>query len=248
MKKVIIIPARYDSTRLGGKPLIKILGKPVIEHVYQRCQKAENINEIYVATDDERIESFCKSINLPSIMTSKKHKSGTDRVSEAAEILNLGEEDIIINVQGDQPLVHSNSIEQVIIPFLEGSSALMSTLAYKIKNKNEITDPKDVKVVFSKKGKALYFSRATIPYPRDKDTDYYYKHLGLYAYKKSFLKTFTSLPTSDLEEIEKLEQLRALEYGYDIDIVITEHDSPEVDLESDIEKIETLLKKNNFDN
>jgi 3-deoxy-manno-octulosonate cytidylyltransferase (CMP-KDO synthetase) len=178
-------------------------------------------------------------------MTSKEHKSGTDRVCEAADILNLNDEDIIINVQGDQPLVHAVSIDEAVTPFLKGSP-LMSTLAYKIKNKNEITDPKDVKVVFSKTGKALYFSRATIPFPRDGQTDYYYKHLGIYVYKKSFLKTFTSLPKSDLEEIEKLEQLRALEYGYDIEIVVTDYDSPEVDLESDISKIETLLGNNNF--
>ncbi|MGE4518132.1 MAG: 3-deoxy-manno-octulosonate cytidylyltransferase [Desulfobacteraceae bacterium] len=247
MKKVIIIPARYGSTRLGGKPLIKILGKPVIEHVFQRCRKCENIDEIYVATDDERIADFCRSINAPSIMTSGEHKSGTDRVCEAAEILNLHDDDIIINVQGDQPLVHAVSIDEAVTPFLKGSP-LMSTLAYKIKNKNEITDPKDVKVVFSKTGKALYFSRASIPFPREGETDYYYKHLGIYVYKKSFLKTFTSLPKSDLEEIEKLEQLRALEYGYDIEIVITEYDSPEVDLESDISKIENLLENNNFDN
>jgi 3-deoxy-manno-octulosonate cytidylyltransferase (CMP-KDO synthetase) len=245
MKKVIIIPARYGSTRLGGKPLIKILGKPVIEHVYQRCKTCENIDEIYVATDDQRIADFCNSINASVIMTSKEHKSGTDRVCEAADILNLNDEDIIINVQGDQPLVHAVSIDEAVTPFLKGSP-LMSTLAYKIKNKNEITDPKDVKVVFSKTGKALYFSRATIPFPRDGQTDYYYKHLGIYVYKKSFLKTFTSLPKSDLEEIEKLEQLRALEYGYDIEIVVTDYDSPEVDLESDISKIETLLGNNNF--
>jgi 3-deoxy-manno-octulosonate cytidylyltransferase (CMP-KDO synthetase) len=247
MKKVIIIPSRYGSTRLGGKPLIKILGKPLLEHVYLRCKKCENIDEIYVATDDERIANFCKTINAHVVMTSKEHKSGTDRVFQAAEILNLNDDDLIINVQGDQPLIHSVSIDEAVTPFLKGSP-LMSTLAYKIKNKNEINNPKDVKVVFSKTGKALYFSRASIPFPRDHETDYYYKHLGIYVYKKSFLKTFTSLPKSDLEEIEKLEQLRALEYGYDIEIVVTDYDSPEVDLESDISKIENLLENNNFDN
>lgn len=247
MKKVIIIPARYGSTRLGGKPLVKILDKPLVQHVYDRCKKSINIDEIYVATDDEKIENFCKAASIPSIMTSTDHKSGTDRVCEAADILKLSDDDIIINVQGDQPLIHPASIDDAVTPFLKGNP-LMSTLAYRVKNQNTINNPNEVKVVFSKTGKALYFSRSYIPFPREEQTDYYYKHLGIYVYKKSFLKTFTTLPQSDLEEIEKLEQLRALEYGYEIEIVITDHDSPEVDLQSDIFKIKSLLSDNNFDN
>ncbi|MGM0417926.1 MAG: 3-deoxy-manno-octulosonate cytidylyltransferase [Thermodesulfobacteriota bacterium] len=246
MKKVIIIPARYGSTRLKAKPLVKILGKPVVQHVYERCMKCQNIDEVYVATDDSRIEDFCKSINAGCIMTSNNHKSGTDRVYEAAEILKLEDNDIIINVQGDQPLISAASIDQAVEPFLKGAP-LMSTLAYKINDPEVISNPNNVKVVFSKTGKALYFSRSVIPYARDEETDYYYKHLGIYVYKKDFLKKFTSLPKSDLEEIEKLEQLRALEYGYNIEVVVTKNDSPEVDLESDIKKIENLLNSDDFD-
>ena len=241
MKKVIIIPARYGSTRFGGKPLMKINGKPVIQHVYERCTTCMDIDEICVATDDKRILDFCTSIGAKALLTSESHKSGTDRAYEAAVNLGLAEDDIVINVQGDQPLVNPKSVEDVLKPFSKKTS-MMTTLAYKIKDKREITDPKDVKVIFSKTGKALYFSRAQIPFPRDKETDFYFKHLGIYAYKMSFLKEFTSLPKSDLEEIEKLEQLRVLEYGYNIDIYVTDYDSPEVDLESDIARIEKLLK------
>lgn len=245
MKKVIIIPARYGSKRFEGKPLMKILNKPVIQHVYERCLKCKDIDEIYVATDSDEIFSFCSSIGAKAIMTASSHKSGTDRVYEASEKLGLLDDDIIINVQGDQPLVDFNSVNDVLKPFSE-KNALMTTLAYKIINKDEIENPKDVKLVFSKTGKALYFSRSKIPFARDKETDFYFKHLGIYAYKKSFLKIFTSLPKSDLEEIEKLEQLRALEYGYDIEVVVTKYDSPEVDLSSDIKKIENLLEKHEF--
>jgi len=242
MKKIIIIPARYGSTRFGGKPLMQLGDRPVLQHVFERCQKASGIDYICIATDDERIASLCKTMGADYIMTSKEHKSGTDRVYEAATKLSLANEDIVINVQGDQPLVHPKSIEDVMRPFTERKDIYMSTLAYKIKNKNEITDPKDVKVVFSKTKRALYFSRASIPFPRDAKTDLYYKHLGLYAYRIDFLKTFTNLPKSDLEDIEKLEQLRVLEYGYDIHIEVSKFDSPEVDLESDIERIKPLLK------
>lgn len=240
MKKIILIPARYGSTRLGGKPLMEICGKPVLQHVFERCRECIDIDDIYVATDDKRIVELCDKIGAKSVLTSKDHKSGTDRLYEAAVKLGLDKDDIIINVQGDQPLVNPKSVDDAVQPFDTGSP-LMSTLAYKIRDKREITDPKDVKVVFTKTGKALYFSRSQIPFPRDGETDFYFKHLGIYVYKMSFLKEFTSLPKSDLEDIEKLEQLRVLEYGFDIDIVVTEYDSPEVDLESDIERIENLI-------
>ncbi|PID78287.1 MAG: 3-deoxy-manno-octulosonate cytidylyltransferase [Deltaproteobacteria bacterium] len=247
MKKIIIIPSRYGSKRLGGKPLMKLAGKPLIQHVYERCLKCKNIDDIYVATDDERIKECCNSFNGKAFITGKNHKSGTDRVFEASEILGLDNDDIIINVQGDQPLLHPESVDAVTQPFFGSKNPVMTTLAYKFLNLDEVNNPKDVKVVFSKKLKALYFSRSKIPFPRDNEHTDFFKHLGIYAYKKFFLDIFTSLPKSNLEDIEKLEQLRALEYGYDIEIVISEFDSPAVDLKADIEQIEDLLKTSVFD-
>jgi 3-deoxy-manno-octulosonate cytidylyltransferase (CMP-KDO synthetase) len=169
------------------------------------------------------------------VMTGKENRSGTDRVAEAAEKIGLDLDDLVINIQGDQPEVHPQHLKDVVSPFLSEPGIEMSTLAFKIVNKNEITNPKDCKVTFDSRGYALYFSRSPIPCSRDADTIFdTYKHLGIYAYTRRFLETFRNLPEGKLETIEKLEQLRAIEYGYKIKVVITEYDSPEVDYPEDI--------------
>ncbi len=239
---IAVIPSRYGSSRLEGKPLAMIAGKPMIQRVYEQAQKSTAVSKTIVATDDKRIVEAVENFGGQAVMTSDKCRSGTDRVAETAEMLNLGPDEIVINIQGDQPIFNPLTIDEMVAPFTDDPTLLMSTLAFKIIDKREITDPKDVKVTFNHQGFALYFSRAQIPYPRDKETDAdFYKHLGFYAYKKSFLDTLVTLPTGNCEDIEKLEQLRVLEYGYPIKVVITPYDSPEIDLPEDIKRIETKI-------
>lgn len=242
MKIAVIIPSRYGSTRFEGKPLAFIAGKSMIQRVYESARRAESITDVVVATDDQRIFDAVRNFGGNALMTSAENRSGTDRVAEAAEKMGLDPNDIIINVQGDQPLIDPRCLDELVKPFFIDPDLEMSTLAFKIVNKEEITNPKDVKVTFDSKGSALYFSRSPIPYGRDSSIGFdTYKHLGVYAYKKRFLEVFRKLPEGRLERIEKLEQLRALEYGYKIRVVVTEYDSPEVDLPEDIPRIEKLL-------
>lgn len=244
MRIAVIIPARYDSTRFPGKPLAEIHGKPMIKWVYEKAARAENVTDVYVATDDPRICDVVNGFGGNAVMTSRENRSGTDRVAEAAEKVGMEMDDIVVNVQGDQPLFNFLSIDQLVKPFFTDSGLAMSTLAYKIVHKEEITNPKDVKVTFDQQGYALYFSRSPIPYGRDTLQHFStYKHLGFYAYTRHFLETFRSLPEGRLEAIEKLEQLRAIEYGYQIKVVITEYDSPEVDLPEDILRVESLIQQ-----
>ncbi len=249
-KIAVIIPSRYGSSRFEAKPLALITGKSMIQMVYERASQAECITDIAVATDDERILNAVKRFGGNAIMTSDRNRSGSDRVADAAEKMGLNPDDIIVNVQGDQPIINPRCLDEVTAPLVKESSlnsqavpeCQMTTLAFKIVNKDEITNPKDVKVTFDNNGFALYFSRSAIPYGRDPgicfDT---YKHLGVYAYTRNFLEMFRNLPDGRLESIEKLEQLRALEYGYKIKVVITEYDSPEVDIPEDIVRIERIL-------
>ena len=241
MKIAVIIPARYDSTRFPGKPLKLFNGKPMIQQVYERVRLSNVVTSVTVATDDQRIFDAVGVFGGNAVMTGKENRSGTDRVAEAAEKMGLDLDDIVVNIQGDQPKVHPQHLQDVVNPFKTEPDTKMSTLAFRIVRKGEITDPKDCKVTFDKRGYALYFSRSPIPCARDAGTIFdTYKHLGIYAYTKRFLETFTNLPEGRLEAIEKLEQLRAIEYGYPIKVVITEHDSPEVDLPKDITRIEKL--------
>ncbi len=252
MKIIAIIPSRYDSSRFQGKPLALIAGKPMVEHVYTRVWRAKLVEEVIVATDDDRIFNAVSKIGGKVLITSAANRSGTDRLAEAAEKMNLDADDLIVNIQGDQPLLNPHSIDDLVQPFLTADDnhdemIEMSTLAFKIVNKQEITNPKDVKVVFDGLGFALYFSRSPIPCGRDASDHFAtYKHLGFYAYKRHFLDTFRKLPTGRLENIEKLEQLRVLEHGHSIKVVITPHDSPEVDLPEDIARIEKLLAYSEF--
>jgi 3-deoxy-manno-octulosonate cytidylyltransferase (CMP-KDO synthetase) len=242
MKIGVVIPARYASTRFEGKPLALICGKPMIQKVYEGAMQARRVTEVVVATDDQRIMDVVAGFGGSAIMTSESNRSGTDRVAEAAEKIGLGLNDIIVNIQGDQPLINPNCIDEVVEPFFTEPDLEMSTLAFSIVQEDEITNPKDVKVTFDNNGYALYFSRSTIPFDRDGDSSFdVYKHLGVYAYTRRFLEMFRTLPQGRLERIEKLEQLRALEYGHRIKVVVTGYDSPEVDLPEDIQKIESRM-------
>ncbi len=239
---IAVIPSRYASSRFEGKPLTMIAGKPMIQRVYEQAQKSKAVSKTIVATDDIRIFDAVKSFGGEVVMTSEECRSGTDRVAQTADILTMAPDDIIVNIQGDQPIFNPATLDEMIAPFENNPDIVMSTLAFKIVDKREITDPKDVKVTFDNKGFAMYFSRAQIPYPRDKDTDAdFYKHLGFYAYKKKFLDKLVEIPTGTCEHIEKLEQLRVLEFGFKIKVVITQYDSPEIDLPEDIKRIEAKL-------
>lgn len=241
---IAVIPARFGSSRLGGKPLVNIAGKPMIQRVFEQSQKSSVVTRTIVATDDERIVSAVKAFGGEALMTPDTCRSGTDRVAETAKMLGAAAEDIIINIQGDQPVFDPRSLDDLIRPFDQNPGLAMSTLAYKIQNPREITDPKDVKVVFNRQGFAMYFSRAQVPFPRDGQTGVdYYKHLGFYAYTKAFLDRIVTLDSGACEQVEKLEQLRVLEYGFPIKVAVTPYDSPEIDLPEDIERVEAILRK-----
>ncbi len=242
---VAIIPARYHSNRFEGKPLAEICGKPMIQRVYERASSVSLLSRVAVATDDDRIADCVRSFGGEAVMTRRDHNSGTDRLAEAVEIMGVAEEDVVVNIQGDQPLFPPEVVEQVAGPLLEDLSLPMATLIYKIVREEEIDDPNHVKTVFDIHGRALYFSRATIPFQRDSmevRPPSYYKHLGFYAYRKGFLLTFVGLLEGEWERLEKLEQLRALEYGYEIKVVETKYDSVEVDTPKDIRQVEKLMK------
>ncbi|MCS7279569.1 MAG: 3-deoxy-manno-octulosonate cytidylyltransferase [Thermodesulfobacteriaceae bacterium] len=240
MRKVIIIPARYGSTRFPGKPLALLWDKPLIQHVYERAIDSE-ISEVYVATDDQRIFDLVKSFGGKALLTKKEHTCGTERLAEASDILGLKEEDLIINLQGDQPLFPSEYFSLLIKPLLLSSEIQLSTLATPILNKADLENPNKVKVVVDKRGLALYFSRSPIPYFRPPGREpLYLKHIGVYAYRKSFLSKFVKLPPGELESAEKLEQLRALEYGYKIGVTVVSKDVPEVDTLEDLQYLENL--------
>ncbi|MDL2275492.1 3-deoxy-manno-octulosonate cytidylyltransferase [Desulfosarcina sp. OttesenSCG-928-G10] len=242
MRVTVIIPSRYGSSRFDGKPLAPINGKPMIQWVYERAARSDCVQTVFVATDDARIEAAVREFGGNVMMTADTCRSGTDRVAEAAQRLELGPRDVVINIQGDQPLVDPRCFDAVVQPFALDPEVKMTTLAFAIVDEREKTDPKDVKVTFDEKGDALYFSRAPIPWSRDGETGYpMYKHLGVYAYTCEFLECFRKLAPGRLEEIEKLEQLRAMEHGCRIRVVVTPYDSPEVDLPVDIQRIEEKM-------
>ncbi|MDP3029539.1 MAG: 3-deoxy-manno-octulosonate cytidylyltransferase [Deltaproteobacteria bacterium] len=242
MKIVAIIPARYPSTRFPGKPLADILGKPMLQHVYERAKQAPEVARVVVATDDERIYDVVLGFGGEAVMTAAGHPSGTDRIAEAADKLSLADEDIVVNIQGDQPLFPPEIIKDLTAPLLGDKAITMSTLIYKIVRPEELTDPNHVKTVFDNHGYALYFSRATIPFFRGEGAPPdYYKHLGFYAYRKSFLTQFVTLPVGIWEASERLEQLRALEHGYRIKVVLTSHNSIEVDTPADLERVREVM-------
>ncbi len=237
MKKVGIIPARYASTRLPGKPLADINGKPMIQWVYENSKRA-NLDRIIVATDDERVQNAVKNFGGEVVMTSKDHLNGSSRLAEVADKI---EADIIVNIQGDEPCISPAVIDRVLEAF-EDRKCLMGTLKTKIINKNEIDNPNCVKVITDINNDALYFSRSSIPYNRDGLEINYYKHLGIYAYKKDFLLDYVKMKPTQLELSESLEQLRVLEKGYKIKVLETKEKLVGVDTLEDLERVREILK------
>jgi len=236
-----IIPARYGSTRFPGKPLADIAGKPMFFHVYERAIKCPELTKTVLATDDERIFSAAKALDVPVIMTRKDHPSGTDRVLEAAQLLNLPDDSIIVNIQGDEPLLAPAMLTELVGPFISPDIEV-TMLARKI-TQNEARNIDQVKVVFSRTGNALYFSRLPIPYYRDGQEEMFFGHVGLYAFRMNALRKFVTLGPSRLEIAEKLEQLRLLENDIPIHVVLTEHKSIGVDKPEDIKTICEILDK-----
>ncbi|BEQ14321.1 3-deoxy-manno-octulosonate cytidylyltransferase [Desulfoferula mesophila] len=237
----VIIPARYGSSRFPGKPLVKIAGRPMIQHVMERASRAQGVATVAVATDDERVARAVEAFGGKAIMTPEACRSGSDRVALAAQSLGLGDDELVANVQGDQPLLPPEVLEECAAPLLAEPELGLATPVVAITNPGEVPDPNHVKTVMDVRGNALYFSRLPVPFPRDGEETTYYKHLGVYVFRNSFLGLFASLPTGTLEQVEKLEQLRALEHGHPVRCVITRHDSPEVDRPGDALRVEGIL-------
>ena len=252
MKRIIcIIPARLGSYRFRDKPFVDICGKSMLEHVYKRAALCNMLDEVYVATPNQEIMDHVKNFGGNAVMTSSDHESGTDRIAEVVRDRGC---EIVVNVQGDEPLIPPENIDRIVRPLLEGALESTITLKILIKTHDELMDRNITKVVVDSSGSALYFSKAPIPWNRDEWGDgamqnssfdplkpFWYKHIGLYAYRKKFLMEFEGLPESGLEKIEKLEQLRILESGFKIKVVETDLDSIGVDCEADLVKIEKRL-------
>jgi 3-deoxy-manno-octulosonate cytidylyltransferase (CMP-KDO synthetase) len=240
---VVVIPARYESSRFPGKPLALIAGSPMIEHVYRRACLARHVSRVVVATDDDRIARVVTAFGGDVVMTSAAHPTGTDRLAEVASGLEC---DIVVNVQGDEPLVTPEMIEQVMAPLAADPTAVMSSLRTRLTSRAEYLDPNVVKVVVDLQDVALYFSRAPIPHGRDAASSdepppSAWRHIGMYAYRRTFLGTYTRLPPTPLEQGERLEQLRALEHGYRIVVPETAHRSVGVDTPSDLKEVEAMV-------
>jgi 3-deoxy-manno-octulosonate cytidylyltransferase (CMP-KDO synthetase) len=253
---VAIIPARYASSRFPGKPLVEIAGKPMIEWVYERTRLASGVGRVLVATDDERILQAVQRFGGDAVMTSSDHPTGTDRLAEVAATLDA---ELIVNVQGDEPLIEPSAIDTALAPFADTPTLVMSTLRCPIPSLDEMFDISITKVVTDQDDFALYFSKAPIPYHRDEwgavtgmvsrlrlsgaaPPIVGWRHIGLYVYRRTFLLEFAQLPQTPLERLEKLEQLRAIEHGYRIKVVPTPYVSLGVDTPEDVAKVGRLLR------
>ncbi len=237
---VAIIPARYGSTRFPGKVLADIHGKPLIQHVYEHVVQATEVSRTVVATEDKRILDIVTGFGGEAVMTSPDHKSGTDRVCEAAEITGG---DIILNIQGDEPLIEPDVIDMVCARLVDDDDIVCSTAASPIIDKGVYENPNAVKVVIDLKGRALYFSRSPLPFYRNGKYRGAYLHAGIYAFRRDFLEQYALLEQTLLEKAEKLEQLRILEHGHKIGVVLTESGSYGVDTEDDLALVQRLMKK-----
>jgi 3-deoxy-manno-octulosonate cytidylyltransferase (CMP-KDO synthetase) len=248
-KVLAVIPARWASSRFPGKPLVLIKGKPMVQWVYEQASQAKTVSEVIVATDDTRTFDTVNGFGGRAVMTAIEHESGTDRIAEVAQDRDF---EIVVNVQGDEPLIPPENIDKVVQPLLDGASESIVTLRILITTHEELQNRNITKVVVDHSNSALYFSKAPIPWDRDgwgstvnssfdPSQSFWYKHIGLYAYRKSFLMQYGGLPESRLEKLEKLEQLRILESGYKIKVVETELDSIGVDCEADLALIENRL-------
>ena len=246
MNVIGIIPARYSSSRFQGKVLVDILGKPMIQHVWERAKQAFLLDDLIIACDDERVASVAKEFGANIVLTAKGHLSGTDRISEVVNPIDVK---IVINIQADEPLINPIMIDNVAQALLDDQALAMATLMKKIEDPSDLSDPHIVKVVVDKNNFALYFSRAAIPFrAQNSQIDYpvYYKHIGLYGYTKDFLFTYKNLPSSNLERTECLEQLRVLEEGFRIKVIETKYDTQGVDTPQDLEKVKEILAKEKY--
>jgi len=242
-----VIPARYASTRFKGKIIADIAGKPMIQWVYERAKQSKILNKLIVAVDDPRVKAVVEGFGGEAILTGSHHQSGTDRIAEVIENIDC---DIIVNIQGDQPLFDPIMIEEAVQPMIDNVEIQMSTLKREI-DKDEFHDPGVVKVVVNDQNYALYFSRSLIPYPRNDEALKVYEHVGLYVYTKDFLKIFSKLPMGYLEKIESLEQLRVLEKGYKLFVAETKAESIagiSVDTIEDLNRVEKIIKENKKNN
>jgi len=242
LKAIAIIPARFDSTRFPGKPLAKISQKPMIQHVYERVSQARCVSDVIVATDDFRILDAVKAFGGKVCMTSENHRSGTDRVAEVAGKSNA---EIIVNVQGDEPLIDPGCIDAAVAPFYSDPELMISTLKSLEGAGEDLCNPNVVKVVTDQQGYALYFSRSPIPFHQSNSSNFaaepFFKHIGLYVYRKRFLELLPGLNPSSLEKAEGLEQLRFLENGYKIKVVNYDYQSRAVDTPEDLERLNEFL-------
>ncbi len=240
MKVAIGIPARFASTRFPGKPLALLAGRPMLAHVIERAKQAD-IGEVFVATDDARIAEVAAQEGVRACMTADTHRSGSERLAEAVAGMDV---DVVVNVQGDEPLIDPAAIREVVQPFREDAYLPMATLAHPL-GRGDIDDPNIVKVVCNARGRAMYFSRAPIPFARDGAPHVALKHVGLYAYRREFLLIYASLEACEMEHVEQLEQLRVLYHGYDIAVSIGEFSSIGVDVPADLARAEMMLAGEN---
>jgi 3-deoxy-manno-octulosonate cytidylyltransferase (CMP-KDO synthetase) len=240
MNAIGVIPARYKSTRLEGKALADMAGKPMIQRVYEAARASAMLDDVVVATDDERIAVVVREFGGKAALTSRSHETGTDRI---IEVINPIDVKVVVNIQGDEPLVHYTMIDELVSCLLVHPKVPMATVIKKIEKKEEVVDPNFVKVVIDRDGYALYFSRSPIPFERAGPATIIYKHIGIYAYTKDFLFMFKNLPPSYLEKVESLEQLRVLENGYKIKTIETVYDTVGVDTAVDLEKATAMLRE-----
>ena len=234
-----VIPARYASSRFPGKALSLLDGRSMLEHVYERTSMARYLTSVVIATDDRRIYDEARKFGARVQMTQEDHSSGTDRVAEVASAHETAE--IVVNVQGDEPLIDPDVIDAAVLPLLEEPAIPMGTMKKKIEDRREVSDPNVVKVVTDRFENAIYFSRSTIPYPRDGGVSVAFKHIGLYVYRRDFLLRYSDLLVGPLEQAERLEQLRALENGFKIRVVETDYESLGVDTPADLARVQQLL-------
>ena len=235
-----VIPARFASSRFPGKALARLDSRSMLEHVWERVSMARYLSTVLIATDDERIAAEARRFGARVIMTRSDHVSGTDRVAEVASAFENTE--LVVNIQGDEPLIDPAVIDAAVLPLLEEPAIPMGTLSKRIEDAREVSDPNVVKVVTDRFGNAVYFSRATIPYMRDGGAGVWFKHIGLYVYRRDFLLRYPDMPVGPLERAEKLEQLRAVENGFRIRVVETDYESLGVDTPEDLERVQALIK------
>jgi len=238
-----VIPARWGSTRLPGKSLVSICGKPLVQWVVESARRAERLERLLVATDDERIADVVKGLGVEAVMTRRDHPSGTDRVAEAVRGIEAA---VVVNIQGDEPLIDPGLIDRLADRMLTETSWDMATAAARIKSEADLHNPSVVKVVWDSEGRALYFSRSVIPHVRDREPGYsvaHWGHVGIYAYRREFLARLVATPPSDLERAEKLEQLRALHIGARMAVLPGEESGMGVDTPEDVKYLERVIRE-----